>query len=383
MKNCTWLLLIVLSMFSAACSTQSKDTSEVKDSIPTIPVTELKTQKTELHREYVGDIHAVKNVEIYARVKGYLEEVYVDEGKEVRKGQTLFRINSEEYAADLAKAKANLQSAIAEAKGAELELKRVRLLVEKNVISKTEVEVAEAKLAAANAKIDEAKSEKSNATIHLAQTQIKAPFDGIIDRIPYKIGSLINEGTLLTTLADTKNVFAYFNVSENEYLEYVRARGKAANKEAVVELELADGTFFNHKGLIETMEGAFDEGTGSIAFRARFANPEKLLKHGSTGTIRLTNTVNNAILVPQKAAFEIQDKSFVYVLGKNNKISTRSFVPKSRFGGYYVVQSGLESGETIVYEGLQGLKDGATIAPKTISLDTLKVPGSKIALTAR
>lgn len=383
MKNCNWLILIALSIFSAACSTQSKDTSETNDSIPTIPVTELKTQKTDLHREYVGDIHAVKNVEIYARVKGYLEEVYVDEGKEVRKGQILFRINNEEYEANLAKAKANLHSAIAEAKGAELELKRVRLLVEKNVIAKSEMEVAEAKLAAANAKIDEAKSERSNATIHLAQTQIKAPFDGIIDRIPYKIGSLINEGTLLTTLADTKSVFAYFNVSENEYLEYVRSRGKAANKEAIVELELADGSYFNQKGTIETMEGAFDEGTGSIAFRARFANPEKLLKHGSTGTIRLTNTVNNAILVPQKAAFEIQDKSFVYVLGKDNKISTRSFVPKSRFGGYYVVQSGLESGETIVYEGLQGLRDGATISPKPISADSLNVPGSKIELTAR
>ncbi len=146
MKNHHLAVLLGLSLFTASCSTQSKDTTESKDSIPTIPVTELKTQKTELHREYVGDIHAVKNVEIYARVKGYLEEVYVDEGKEVKKGQILFRINSEEYAAELAKAKANLQSAIADAKGAELELKRVKMLVEKNVISKTEVDVAKAKL---------------------------------------------------------------------------------------------------------------------------------------------------------------------------------------------------------------------------------------------
>lgn len=378
-----WLLLIGLTIFSAGCTTQSQDTSETNDTIPTIPVAELKAQKTDLHREYVGDIHAVKNVEIYARVKGYLEEVYIDEGKEVKKGQTLFRINNEEYEASLAKAKAALQNAIAEAKGAELELKRVQLLVDKNVVSKTEVEVAEAKLAAANAKIEEARSEKSNAAIHLAQTQIKAPFDGVIDRLPYKVGSLINEGTLLTTLSDTKNVFAYFNVSENEYLEYVRTRSKPEASATVVELELADGTFFKHKGQIETMEGAFDEGTGSIAFRARFANPEKLLKHGSTGTIRLTNTVDNAILIPQKAAFEIQDKNFVYVLDKNNKVRTRTFVPKSRLGEYYVVKSGLEPGETIVYEGLQGLKDGATIAPKAISLDSAKVQESKIELSAR
>ena len=383
MKNYTWTIVVVLSMYSLGCSTQSKDTAENQDSIRIIPVTELKKQKTTLQREYVGDIHAVKNVEIYARIKGYLEEVYVDEGKEVKKGQVLFRINNEEYEADLAKAKANLQSAIAEAKGAELELKRVRLLAEKNVISKTEVEVAEAKLAAVNAQTEEARSGKSNAEIHLARTQIRAPFDGMIDRLPFKVGSLINEGTLLTTLSDTKNVFAYFNVSENEYLEYVKARGETVNKNAVVELELADGSFFKHKGSIETMEGAFDEGTGSIAFRARFANPEKLLKHGSTGTIRLTNTVDNAILVPQKAAFEIQDKTFVYVVGTNNRITTRSFVPRSRLASYYVVQSGLKAGDKIVYEGIQGLKDGATISPRNISMDSINVTAAKIQVSAR
>jgi membrane fusion protein (multidrug efflux system) len=262
MKNHIWFVLIGLGMFSAGCSTQSQDSATANDSIRTIPVAELQPQKTKLHREYVGDIHAVQNVEIYARVKGYLEQVYVDEGKEVKKGQVLFRINNEEYESSLAKAKAYLQSAVAEAKGAELELRRVKLLVEKNVISKTEAEVAEAKLAAANAKIEEAKSEKSTAALHLAQTQIRAPFDGVVDRLPYKTGSLINEGTLLTTLSDTKHVFAYFNVSENEYLEYKKARGAASNQNAVVELELADGSYFKHKGTIETMEGAFDEGTG-------------------------------------------------------------------------------------------------------------------------
>ncbi|SKB59111.1 efflux RND transporter periplasmic adaptor subunit [Dyadobacter psychrophilus] len=382
MKNFRWFLLALSCVFAYGCTSEGASEAKKETAIPTIPVTELVPQKTEVHREYVGDIHAVRNVEIYARVKGYLEEVYVDEGKEVRKGQTLFRINNEEYQAQLASAKANLQSAIAEAKGAELELKRVKLLVEKNVIAKSEVEVAEAKLAAVNARIEEARSEKSKAAIHLAQTEIKAPFDGIVDRIPHKMGSLIDEGTLLTTLSDTKSVFAYFNVSENEYLEYVKARGKAESA-TVVELELADGSYFKQKGTVETMEGAFDEGTGSIAFRARFQNPEKLLKHGSTGTIRLTNTVENAILVPQKAAFEIQDKNFVYVLGKDNVIKTRSFVPKSRLAGYYVVKSGLQSGETIVYEGLQGLKDGATITPKNIPLDSLNVKAAKIELTAR
>ncbi|QRR03437.1 efflux RND transporter periplasmic adaptor subunit [Dyadobacter sandarakinus] len=383
MKNFHWPVLCILGLLSYGCASKKQSEAGSKDSIMTIPVTELKPQKTQLHREYVGNIHAVRNVEIYARVKGYLEEVYVDEGKDVKKGQLLFRINNEEYATQLAKAKANLQSAVAEAKGAELELRRIKLLADKNVISKTEVDVADAKLAAANARIEEARSEKSNAALQLAQTEIRAPFDGVIDRLPHKMGSLITEGTLLTTLSDTKTVFAYFNVSENEYLEYVKSRGKNEHGKAVVQLELADGSFFRHKGTIETMEGAFDEGTGSIAFRARFSNPEKLLKHGSTGTIRLTNTVENAILIPQKAAFEIQDKNFVYVLGKDNKIKTRSFVPHSRLSTFYVVKSGLQSGETIVYEGLQSLRDGATINPKTVSLDTAEVSTEKIAISAR
>src|SRR5690606_38310628 len=150
------------------------------------------------------------------------------------------------------------------------------------------------------------------------------------------------------------SVFAYFNVSEIEYLEYVRARNaNGVDNHGIVELGLADGTFFSQKGKIETMESEFDEGTGSIAFRARFSNPEKLLKHGSSGTIRLTNTVENIILIPQKSVFEIQDKNFVYVLNPDNSITTRNFIPQARYSNYYLVKSGLKAGDKIVSEGVQ------------------------------
>ncbi len=329
---------------------------------------QLTPQKTELHREYVGNINAIRNVEIYARVKGYLEEIYVDEGQEVRKGQVLFRINDEEYQAELAKAKANLQSAIAEAKAAQLEVSRIKLLVDKKIISKIEWEVAETSVLAAQARIEEARSALTNATIHLARTRIRAPFGGVINRIPYKAGSLIDEGTHLTSVSDTKKVYVYFNVSENEYLEFTKARQQNGSKQSgIVELDLADGSSFSEKGRIQTMEGEFDEGTGSIAFRAEFPNPGKLLKHGSSGTIRLTNSIDDALLVPQKAVFEIQDKSYVYVLDKNNQVKMTSFVPKSRFSNFYLVQSGLEVGDRIVYEGIQALKDGAIIQPKVVA----------------
>ena len=369
MNGFKYFQLVVLAGWITGCTVTSKESSpEDGKEVNEIPVTELKTSRTDLYREYVGDIHAVKNVELYARVDGYLEQIYVDEGKEVRKGQVLFRINNEEYVAELSKAKANLQSIIAEAKAAELEVNRLKLLVEKKVISKTELDVANARAAAANARIEEARSAQSNAALRLSYTTIKAPFDGVINRIPLKVGSLIDEGTLLTTVSDASSVYAYFNVSENEYLEFVKASGtNPGNQQRMVDLTLADGSTFAQKGKIETMEGEFDEGTGSIAFRAKFANPGKLLKHGSTGTIRLANTIEDALLVPQKAVFEIQDKNFVYVVGKDNKVKMQSFVPKTRFGHFYIVQSGLQAGDKLVYEGVQALKDGAKINPRYVS----------------
>ncbi|MPR33991.1 efflux RND transporter periplasmic adaptor subunit [Salmonirosea aquatica] len=366
----TALLLGVLMMGCTANSKENATKDFSKSTIQELPVIDLTAQTTDLHREYVGDINALQNVEIYARVKGYLEEIYVDEGQKVKKGQTLFRINDEEYEAERARAKANLQSAIAEAKAAELEVSRLKMLVDKKIISKIEWEVAEARLLAAQAKIEEARSAQTNAAIHLARTRIKAPFDGIINRIPYKAGSLIDEGTLLTSVSDTRKVYVYFNVSENEYLEYIKAqRENAGGQSGVVELELADGSPFPAKGQIQTMEGEFDEGTGSIAFRAQFPNAGDLLKHGSSGTIRLTNTVDDAILIPQKAVFEIQDKSYVYVVDSTDHVKMTSFVPKSRFSNYYLVRSGIEAGDRIVYEGIQSLKDGVKIKPKPTTLD--------------
>lgn len=366
---------VVMVALILSCTANSKENSEQRlpeTTVKELPVVKLSPQTTSLHREYVGNINAIRNVEIYARVKGYLEEIYVDEGQEVRKGQVLFRINDEEYQAEMAKAKANLQSAIAEAKAAELEVSRIKLLVDKKIISKIEWEVAETRVLAAQARIEEARSAQTNATIHLARTRIRAPFDGMINRIPYKAGSLIDEGTHLTSVSDTRKVYVYFNVSENEYLEFIKARKlNEGGQSGIVELDLADGSAFPDKGRIQTVEGEFDAGTGSIAFRAEFPNPDKLLKHGSSGTIRLTNSIDDALLVPQKAVFEIQDKSYVYLLGANNQVKMTSFVPKARFSNFYLVQSGLKPGDRVVYEGIQALKNGTTIRPKIVSADVV------------
>lgn len=371
MRKYNYVKALIISIIITGCSADKQNKNQGSD-IQTVPVTELVASDTVLVREYVADIQAVRNVEIQARVPGFLVKISVDEGQAVKKGQVLFQINDEEYKADYAHAKANLSNAIAEAKADELELDRVNILVDKKVISNTERAAAKAKLTAARAKIDEASSLQTNAAIRLSYTTIRSPFDGVINRIPLKIGSLVGQGSLLTTVSDVGGVYAYFHVSENEYLQYAKreSQGKTSNN-TVVQLVLADGTPYAYPGKIETVEGEFDESTGSIAFRARFSNPDRLLKHGSTGRVLIESRVSNVVLVPQKAVFELQDKDFVLIVDSAGKVQTRSFTPRARLSHFYVVASGLKPGDRIVCEGVQNIRDGARISPQYVRMDTL------------
>jgi len=364
-------LPILFFAIIAFLACKDKDKTGTAELIPSLPVVEVIQKDTILQTDYVADIQAVKNVEVRARVQGFLEKILVDEGHEVKKGQPMFQINDLEYKTELAKAKAAVSNAMAEAKAAELELGRTKILVEKNVIAKTEYELAVSKVNAAKAKIDEALSAQTSAETKLSYTFIRAPFDGIIDRIPLKMGSLIDPGALLTTISDVHNVFAYFNISENEYLQYRKAVTKGLKEDRPVTLVLVDGTQYGYTGKIETSDGEFNENTGAIAFRARFPNPNKLLKHGASGKARLTTSVENAIIIPQKATFEIQDKTFVFVVDKDNIIQMRAFKPGRRVAQYYIVEAGLKPGENIVYEGVQSIRQGAKIKPLKMNLDSL------------
>ena len=367
----TKISVIVLMILLASC-TNEKPTRGPSGEMQTLPVTQITVRDTTILRSYVADVQAVRNVELRARVTGFLEKIYVDEGQVVTKGQRLFKINEEEYQAELAKAKANMKSAIAEAKASQLEADRLRVLVDKNVIAASELDVSLAKLDAVKARIEEARSAETNAAMRLSYTTVRAPFDGIIDRIPLKAGSLIDHGTLLTTASDLSSVYVYFNVSEGEYLEYIKSSpSDTARRNNKVDLILADGSPYPYSGNIETMEGEFQASTGSIAFRAHFPNPEKVLKHRATGRINLSNTLKDAMMVPQKAVFEIQDKNYVFIVDENNEVHMQSFVPKLRFSHYYIVASGLKPGDRIVYEGIQGVRDGMKINPEPIKMDSL------------
>lgn len=358
-------------VFMAACSVKSQEDVSQKNLKQELPITQLIPKDTSLQRAYVANIQAIQNVEIRNRVYGFLENIFVDEGQAVKKGQPLFQISDKEYRAEVTKAKANLTNAIAEAKAAQLEVSRVRILVEKKVVTPSDLDVALAKQKALEAKIDEARSVLSDAVTKLSYTNIRAPFNGRINRIPLKKGSLLEEGTLLTTVSDASSVYTYFNISEDEYLQYTNAKLKKKERSSnTVRLILADGSTYNYTGQIETIASEFEENTGSIAFRARFPNPKHLLKHGGTGKIILQTSVEGALMVPQKSVFEIQDKNYVYVVDKENKVKMRNFVPQTRISHYYIVQSGLEPGDKIVYEGVQSIRDGMQIIPRKADIDS-------------
>ncbi len=351
---------LIISIFASACSIQENNKSEV-DKFPVVtPLLKDTTYTT----AYIADIQAIQHTEIRSRVPAFVDRIHVSEGQQVKKGQLLFTLSSQEFKEEVFKATAILKSTIAEAKAAEVDLRSATKLVENNVVSEMELEIAKSKLEALRARIEEAKSHESSAKLRLSFAEIRAPFDGIVDRIPKKAGSLVSEGELLTFLSDPREVVAYFNLSEVEYLDYLGL--KQANETSEARLELVNGSLHQHSGHVTTAEGQIDRHTGNIAFRAVFANPDFTLKHGSSGKVLIEKQLRNAILIPQKSTFEIQDKTYVFILDENNVARQTVINPKLRIPHFYILDAGLKSTDRIVYEGVQRIKDGDHISAEDI-----------------
>lgn len=341
MRRVVMLTGIFALLCLASCTTKKEEKEEVEKFTVTNPV-KIDTTFT---KEYVSQIRSVRNIEIRAQEKGFLQNIFVDEGQFVKQGQLLFKIMPKFYEAELLKAQA-------EQKSAEIELQNTKILADKNVVSRNEQAVAQAKLQAAKAEVALAK-------LHLSFTEIRAPFDGTIDRIPLKLGSLIEEGELLTSLSDNSQMFAYYNVSEPEYLQYQSETKGKTNTE--VNLILANGQTFQHKGKVEVIESEFDNETGNIAFRARFANDAKLLRNGETGKVQMLVPLKDAIVIPQKATYEIQDKKYVFVIEKGYKVSSREITIAGEIPDLYIVNSGLSENDKILLEGVQKAKENDKI----------------------
>ena len=362
-------ILLGLVALSIGFSCSNKE-SESNLEIQTLKISTPIQIDTLIDQNYVADIHAIQNIEIRARVKGYLDKIHVDEGKFVKKGQVMFTINNQDYLSELSRAKAVLNQTIAELKAEELSLINTKLLVEKNVISSTQLAIAVTKVDGLKAKKEEALAHIRSAELKVEYSNIRAPFDGVVDRLPFKRGSLIDEGTLLTTLSDTKEMYAYFNVSEKEYLDFSEDT-EDVNKKSRVELVLANGEKYPHKGIVETIEGEFDKNTGSIAFRARFSNADFLLRHGSSGKILLPKKIHKHWIIPQKSVFEIQEKNYVFIKDANGLVKMKSIIPDIRISHFYLVKSGLNKQDSILIEGIQLVKQGDKIKSKYVSMKSM------------
>jgi membrane fusion protein (multidrug efflux system) len=317
---------------------------------------------TDVTREYVCQIRAIQHIELRALESGYLQNIFVDEGQLVKKGQRMFQILPTLYQAELRKAEA-------EAAFVQIEYENTKRLADKNIVSPSELALAKAKLDKANAALELAK-------VHLGFTEIRAPFDGIMDRLRVRRGSLVEEGELLTTLSDNSKMWVYFNVNEAEYLDY---KSRTNNRDAAtVKLIMANGKPFAQTGVVETIEADFNNETGTIAFRATFPNPEGLLRHGETGKVLMTSRLPNALVIPQKATFEILDKKYVFVVDKDDVVRTRQISVATELPQVYVVESGLTDKDKVLLEGLRKVKDGEKIETKFLPpkdvLSHLEVP---------
>ncbi|WP_121967150.1 efflux RND transporter periplasmic adaptor subunit [Myroides sp. N17-2] len=338
MKRVAFIVSLSTVLAMVSCNSHKQEKEEVKD----YPITNPITMDTIVTKDYVSQVKSIKNIEIRTQEKGYLDAILVDEGQYVNQGQVLFRINAQLHRAELEKAKAEVAEA-------QIELQNVETLSSNNVVSKSEKAVAQAKL-------QKAKAEMQSAQIHLSYTEIKAPFSGYINYLPKRLGSLLEEGELLTSLSDNSNMYAYYNVSEVEYLNY---KEEAKNHDAVeVGLVLANGKLLPNKGIVETIGGEFDNETGNIAFRAKFPNPDKLLRNGETGKVRMTVPLVQAMIIPQKATYEIQDKKYVFTVDPKGVIHAKNITISGELPDLYIVGSGLSSKDKILLEGIQKVKEG-------------------------
>ncbi len=342
MKKTFMLISLCTLLYSVTgCHSENKPITETEGKFL---VTSPFKKDTVIIKEYVSQIRSIQHIELRALEKGYLEKIFVDEGQYVQKGQLMFQIMPAMY-------KAELEKAVAETNFAEIEYKNTKALADSNIVSKNE-------LALAKAKFDKARAEQSLAEVHLGFTQIKAPFSGIMDHFEVRLGSLVDEGDLLTTLSDNSQMWVYFNVPEAEYLNY-----KSSNDHSMLKVNLlmANNKLFDYPGIVQTIEADFNNETGNIAFRATFPNPKGLLRHGETGNIQVTVPINDALLIPQKATFEVLDKNYVFVVDKEHKVRSRLITIAEEMPHLYAISNGLAPDDKILLEGLRKVKENQKI----------------------
>ncbi len=311
-----------------------------------IVVTSPKAKDVVITQQYVGKIHSQRHINVRALQSGFLEQVPIKEGQAVKQGDVLFKILPTLY-------QAKLDVELADVQIAQIEFNNINKLFKDKVVSQTEVALFQAKLAKAQARAKLAAAE-------LNFTIVRAPFDGIVDRLYEQQGSLIKEPDTLTTLSDNSVMWVYFNVPEVRYLEYMANRGQEKEVRPL-ELVLANGSKFPYTGKLGAIEAKFNNESGNIPFRADFPNPDRLLRHGQTGNVLIHRALQNAIVIPQRATFEILDRRYVYVVGKDDVVHLREIAIQHEMAGIFVVKKGLDANDRIVLEGVRQVRDGEKV----------------------
>ncbi|WP_433812256.1 efflux RND transporter periplasmic adaptor subunit [Flavobacterium johnsoniae] len=379
MNKQSFLSILAASVIIASCgkndkSAQAGGAPQVKE----YKTLTLQPESATLNSDYPASIQGQQNIEIRPRVEGYIDKIFVDEGAVVKAGQPLFKISAPEYEQQVRTATASIKSAQADLSSAKLAVNKVKPLVEKGIISKYDLESAQYTYESALASLAQANAALVNAKTNLGYTTVTSPVNGVVGSIPFRLGSLVSSNTAepLTTVSSIGNVYAYFALNEKALLNFTKDSGASLNQKLksmpAVSLLLSDGSAYDQKGNIETVNGLINTETGTVNVRARFPNPKGIIRSGSSTTVRIPKEVKDGIIVPQSATFELQDKMFAVVLGKDGKTRNANItVLENTAGNYYVVTSGLNPGDEIVLEGVASLKEGSEIKAQKQSPETV------------
>lgn len=379
MNKQSFLSILAASLIIASCgkndkSAQAGGAPQIKE----YKTVTLQPKSATLNSDFPASIQGQQNIEIRPRVEGYIDKIFVDEGAVVKAGQPLFKISAPEYEQQVRTATASIKSAQAEVSTAKLAVNKVKPLVEKGIISKYDLESAQYTYESAMASLAQANAALVNAKVNLGYTTVTSPVNGVVGSIPFRLGSLVSSNTAepLTTVSSIGNVYAYFAMNEKVLLNFTKDAGGSLNQKIKsmpeVSLLLSDGSTYDQKGKIETVNGLINTETGTVNFRARFPNPKGIIRSGSSTTVQIPTFVKDAIIIPQSATFELQDKMFAVVVGKDKKTTNANItVLDNSAGNYYVVTSGLKPGDEIVLEGVASLKEGTEIKPNNQSQEAV------------
>ena len=364
-KIALWVLTAVVL---TSCGSKSNKMGEASNDFA---VETIQTTTADLKTSYPATIKGMQDIEIRPKVSGYLVKLLVDEGATVRKGQPLFLIDSEQYRATVKAAKAQIRVCRANIATQKLTVDNKRMLFKQNIISSYDLKMAENTLASYEAQLAAAEAQLQSAQGNLRWCTVTSPADGVVGSIPYRVGSLVSgqSAEALTTVSNISKMYVYFSMTEKQLLALTREAGgvnAAIKKMPAVSLVLSDGTTYSQSGTISTVSGVIDPSTGSVQMRATFDNAQHILRSGGTGSILIPTHASDAIMVPQSATFDVQDKKFVYVVNADKTVATREItvLPQNN-GQTYVVASGLRVGERIVVDGVNQLKNGQKINPIT------------------